>query len=116
MSTSTNPVLTQAAIVASIIALARAILTFGSAFGWWQLDETRNAALQGLIETGIPIVAILAGAFWATRKTTPLTKPRDIDGTPLTRPDNTPSIPEFKKVQEEAIQINDKIDERRIKR
>lgn len=116
MSNPNNPVLTQAAIVASIIALARSILAFGSAFGWWELDEARDTALRGLIETGIPMLAVIVGAIWAMRKVTPLDKPRDIDGVPLTRPDNSPALPEYEKVQKEAIEMNVELDERRIKR
>lgn len=115
-----NPVITQALSAGTFVVLAKAILAVLLAFHVFTFDETQNTTVNYLVDVGIPIIAIIGGAWWASRKVTPLAAPRDIDGAPLSRKDNKPAIAELESVHEEAIKINqsvDKaIDDRRIKR
>lgn len=106
-----NPVITQAAIITGLITLLKLVVAFGKAFHWFNFDEAQDLVVKDLIETGLPILAVILGAWWASRRTTPLSEPRDVDGTPLTRPDNTPAIPQIQAAHTEALKINDKIDE-----
>lgn len=115
MNTS-NPVVQQAASVTAIIVVIKATITYIRSMGWWNLEEQQYIDTVSFIETVLPIVIVWVGAFWAMRKTTSLENPKDIDGTPLTRPDNAPAIPKMEKLQEEAIKINKNIEERRIDR
>lgn len=111
-----NPVLTQAAGVTGFIVVVKTLITYFRAMGWIDLDEERYQLTVSTLETILPIAAIWVGVLWARRKVTPLAAPRDIDGTPLSRPDNTPAIPQMAKEQQEAIELNKKIDERKIDR
>lgn len=111
-----NPVLTQAAGVTGFIVVVKALIVYSRVMGWINLDDSRYQATETLIDTVVPIAAIWVAALWARRRVTALTNPKDIDGTPLTRPDNAPAIPQLEKQQAEAIQLNKRIDERSLKR
>lgn len=111
-----DPLVTQALSVSGFIMVIKAIITYSRAMGWWNLTDEAEAATVTFIDAVIPIAAVWIGVLWAKRRTTSLTEPRDVDGTPLTRPDNAPAIPEMEKLQKEAVKINEKIDERRIQR
>lgn len=114
-----NPVIVQAISAGTIVVVVKAILEVLLAFHVFTFDERQNNTVSYLIDVGVPLLAILGSALWASRKVTSLAAPRDIDGAPLTRPDNTPAIAELEKVHSEALKVNqavDKIaDERRIK-
>lgn len=111
-----NPVVVQAAWVTGVIIVVKTLITYFRVMGWIELPEEKFQATISVFETLIPIVAVWGGVLWARRKVTSLTNPTDVDGTPLTRPDNTPSIPQMEKQQVEAIELNKKIDERSIVR
>lgn len=116
----TNPVLTQAISAATFIALIKAIIAVLNAFHIFNFDEQQNATLVALIDTAIPVVAVLFGGWWASRKVTPLAAPRDSDGAELSRPDNSPAIAEMESIHVEALKINESVekptDDRRIRR
>lgn len=112
----TNPVVTQAASATAFLVVIKALLTYAKVMGWLDLEEDKFQATVSLVETLIPIIAVWVGAIWAMRKVTPLTNPKDVDNTPLTRPDNSPAIPQMAVMQKEAIKINEEIDERKIVR
>lgn len=111
-----NPVVVQAASVTGFIVAIKALIAYFRIMGWLDWDEDRYQATVQLIDTVLPIAAVWIGVLWARRKVTPLTNPKDVDGTELTRPDNTPAIPQMAKEQKEALEINKKLDERRIER
>lgn len=113
---NTNPLVTQAASTTAILIVIKALLTYARVMGWLNLDEERFNATISFLDTVIPILAIWIGALWAMRKVTPLINPRDIDDTPLTRPDNKPAIPQLENMHKQAIEINREIDERKIQR
>lgn len=113
---TTNPVVTQAASATAILVVIKALLIYARIMGWLNLDEDRFNATVSFVETVIPIGAVWAGAWWAMRRVTPLEKPVDVDGTPLTRPDNSPAIPQMASLHKEAIKLNENIDERKIQK
>lgn len=115
-----NPVYVQAISAATLITVVKALLAVFLAFHVFSFDENQNSTINYLLDVGMPVLAILGGAWWASRRVTSLAAPRDIDGSPLTRPDNTPAIAELAGAQNEAIKINQSVDqradERRIER
>lgn len=117
-----NPVVTQAISAVSFIALIKAVIAVLKAFNVINFNEEQDTTIIILIDTGIPILVILFGAWWASRKVTPLAAPRDVDGATLSRPDNSLAIEESAKIEsdhEKALKMNEsmsKVDERRIKR
>lgn len=112
----TNPLVQQAAGVTTLIVVVKAFISYFRAMGWWNLDEQQYQDTVSFIETVVPILAVWGAALWTMRKMTPLSDPKDVDGEVLTRPDNTPAIPKLGRLQKEAAKINDRLDERRIKR
>lgn len=117
---NSNPVVNQAASATTAIVLIKAIITYFRTMGWWDVDQARYDATFEFVDVVVPIVAVWVGAFLTMRKVTSRSNPTDVDGTPLSRPGDVPPIPQMKKIQEEAIRINEKIsqeiDERRIQR
>lgn len=115
-----NPVITQAISAGTIVVLVKAILAVLLAFHVFTFDETQNNTVNYLVDVGVPVLAILGGAWWASRKVTSLAAPRDSDGVPLTRPDNSPAIAELESAHQEALKINRNVDkatdDRRIER
>ncbi len=113
-----NPVVTQAISAAAFITLVKATLALLIAFHVFTFDDSQKASVDYWVDNAVPILAIIGGAWWASRKVTSLAAPRDVDGAPLTRPDNSPAITELENSHQEAININksvDKqVDERRI--
>lgn len=113
-----SPVYTQAISAAAFITVVKALLAVLLAFHVFTFDTNQSATVGYFIDDAIPILAILVGAWWASRKVTSLAAPRDIDGTPLSRPGNAPAIVELAQAHDEAIKINQTIDkqagERRI--
>lgn len=105
-----NPVFTQAISAAAFITLIKALLAVLLAFHVFIFDDKQNTTVNYLIDNAIPILAIFIGAWWASRKVTSLAAPRDIDGTPLTRPDNAPALVELTEAHDEAIKINQTVD------
>lgn len=113
---SSNPIITQATVTAAVIAFFKAVVGVAKAFKWLELSAEEDLALSYLIETFVAVLAIAIGAWWVSRQVTPLTDAKDTDGTPLTRPDNSPPKPQLEKEQGEALKMNARIDERRIDR
>jgi hypothetical protein len=114
-----NPVVVQATVVATFITICKAIIGVAKAFKLVELTSEQDVAVTYLVETLITGVAILVGAWWASKKVTSLTSAKDIDGTPLTRPDNSLPIPQQKAVEkahESALKINEQINDREIQR
>jgi Ser/Thr protein kinase RdoA (MazF antagonist) len=102
-----NPVVVAGASVTGVIVFVKALISLIQAMQWFDLTPEQWAALAVFFETTIPIVAVWVGAIWVMRNTTNLTRPTDIDGTPLTRPDNAPAIKEMAVIQEKAIEMNE---------
>jgi hypothetical protein len=69
---------------ALITSLVGAVLTLLVAFGV-PLTEAQQDAINGLVIVAAPLVVALVGR----RYVTPLSDPRDVDGEPLTRADNS---------------------------
>lgn len=111
-----NPVVTQAASVTTIIIVVKATLAYIQVMGWIDITPERALATTSFLETVLPIVAIWIGVLWTITRVTPLNNPKDKDGTELSRPGDVPVIAKIEKAQEEAIKINDKVDERSIVR
>lgn len=114
-----NPVAVQALSAGAFIVVVKALIVYFRTMGWINLTDDGFQATVDVIDTVLPILAVWIGAWWASRRVTSLTDARDVDGTPLTRPDNSPPIPQVEAVekkQEEAIKLNAEIDERRLKR
>lgn len=107
-----NPVVQQAAGVTAFLVVFKSILVYFRAMGWIELEEERYQATVAFVETVIPIVVVWGAAFWAMRKVTPLSDPRDTDGTPLSGPSGEPTIAQM----DVAIQMNKEDTERRIQR
>lgn len=99
-----NPIVAQGGLAAAIIVLVKATITLLA--GLKVLTPEIATLLSDYFNTVIPVAAILIGAWWAAKRTTPLDKPTDVDGIPLTRPDNTPAIIEMQNLQTEAIKID----------
>jgi hypothetical protein len=103
---SNDPVLIGGASITGVIILAKLIFNFGTTMGWWHLNEEQTAAFLPLLDQGIPIAAVWITVLFLKVKTTRRDNPTDVDGIKLTRPDNTPAIPEMNRLQEEAIKID----------
>ena len=78
-----EPVITANGIVAFVSAVIVLAISFGA-----PITEAQKAAIIGVVV----IVAPLAAAWYIRRHTTSLADPRDADGAPLSRPDNSPTI------------------------
>jgi hypothetical protein len=78
MITETKPVLTSTTIVAIVTAVIALLVAFG-----FELTNEQTAAILGLFG----VLAPIAVGIYSSRKTTPLVKPEDEDGTPLVRSD-----------------------------
>jgi len=115
-----NPVITQAVSAAAFIAVVKATLAMLIAFHVFVFSEEQKNSVDAWVDNVVPVLAIIGGAWWASRKVTSLAAPRDVDGAPLTRPDNSPAIAELESVHSEALKVNQEVDkatdDRRIKR
>ena len=74
-----EPVLTAGAIVGAILSLVAALVAFG-VVDW---SEEQIGALEAALVAIVPMVLSLVGAWLARRQVTPVSDPRDNDGTPL---------------------------------
>lgn len=101
---SINPIVAQGGLAAAIIVLVKATITLLAGLKF--LTPEVAALWSDYFNTVIPVAAILIGAWWAAKRTTPLSRPTDVDGTPLTRPDNAPALKELEGLQTEAIKID----------
>lgn len=108
-----DPVIISGISIASVILFVKATLTLVQAMGWLILDEEQWAVLSNYAETVIPILAVGIGTWWASRNTTNLANPKDIDGTPLSRPEDVPAIKKMESLHSEAIRMDDKIEQTR---
>ena len=106
---NTDPVVANALSISAGIVVIKALMSLGQTMGWWNLTEEQNSALVNFLDIAIPIVAVWLGVIWTKRNVTPLKSPTDIDGVPLTRPDNSPAIKEMAVIQEKAIELNKNI-------
>ena len=83
-----KPIVTAAAVVL----LVNTFLFMSAALGWWALTGEQMTAVNGFVVALMAIVFPAVGAWWANRNVTPLSKPTDTDGEPLTRSDNSPAL------------------------
>lgn len=117
MEKNNNPLVVQALSISGAIIVFKSLLNLAKVSGWIDMSNPEvEAAWIGFIETALPIVLVWLGTLWAARRTTTLKNPKDVDGTPLTRPNNTPTIPQMASLQKEAIEIDKKIGDRRLVR
>jgi len=72
-----EPVLTAA----SIAALVGAGIAFARLMGWIPMNDDQYAALMIFVGLLVPIL----WAYWIRGRVTPMSDPRDNDGTPLVR-------------------------------
>jgi hypothetical protein len=108
----TNPVVMQGLSISAVIVVVKAFLVYSRAMNWLDLNEEQEAATITFLDTVLPIVAVWVGVLWAKRRVTPLNNPVDLDGVPLSRPGDKPTIPQMESIQKEAIKINERINER----
>lgn len=101
---TSNPTIVGGVSATSGIILIKAIINLGLALHWWTKDQAN--AWSDFTDVGLPILIVWGAAYYASKYTTPLDKPRDIDGVTLTRPDNSPAIAEIQNLQTEAIKID----------
>lgn len=99
-----NPVLVNGISVSAVLIVVKAFVALGKSLDWWTGEAAD--AWATFLDITLPILAVWIAALWMRQKVTPTAKPRDEDGTPLTRPDNTPAISEIRVAQTEAIKIN----------
>ena len=85
---NTNPTYTANGIVAAISAAVACLI----AFGYLNWTEEQQRLFLAAVVAVLGVVGPLASAWWIARKTTALSNPRDEDGAPLTRSDNSPTI------------------------
>lgn len=85
---NSKPILTVAAIVAVI----NTFILMAVSLGWLDLDGDQIGYINAFVVALMSVVFPLAGAWYANRKVTPLANPKDVDGEPLTRSDNSPAI------------------------
>lgn len=78
-----EPVVTAAVIQAFVVALLTALIAFNV-----PLTDPQKLAIVGVVEVVAPFVA----AWYQRQHVTPMIDPRDDDGQPLTRADNSPSL------------------------
>lgn len=95
---NTEPLITTAVITAIIAAL----ITLLKAFGVPITEDQQNAINQFLVVLAPLIVAGIARVY-----VTPLSRPRDLDGETLSRPNEVPAIKELGALQVEAKKINE---------
>ncbi len=106
---NTDPVVANALSISAAIVVFKAFMTLGQSLGWWSLSAEQNSAVANFLDIAIPVIAVWLGVIWTKRNVTSLKLPTDVDGAPLTRPDNTPAIKELAVLQKEAIEINKEI-------
>lgn len=87
---------------ASIAGLISAGISFCRLMNWITLTDDQYNALMIFIGMALPI----GFGLWARSRVTELAKPRDVDGTELSRPGDVPAIKELSNLQGEAIKIN----------
>jgi hypothetical protein len=105
-----NPVIIGGISIASVILFVKATLNLAQSMRWLTLESQQWLDLANYAETVIPIIAVGFITWWTSRNTTNLSSPRDVDGAPLTRPDNSPAIKKMENLQDEAIKIDKKIE------
>lgn len=112
-----SPLVMQALSVSGAILVVKSFLNLAKVSGWIDMSNPEvEAAWLGFIETALPIIFVWVGTLWLSRRTTSLKDPKDIDGTPLSRPEDKPTIPQMASLQKEAIEIDKKIEDRRLRR
>lgn len=99
-----NPVLVNGLSVSAVLILVKSFVALGQSLEWWTSEQA--SAWATFLDVALPILAVWVAAWWMKQKVTPTAKPVDEDGTPLTRPDNSPAISEIRAAQIEAIRID----------
>jgi len=94
-----EPVMVAGGIAGGIILLIVSFLAMMVSLEVWQLTPEQIAKIRdfaaALVGLTVLIVATpVVTAWFARKKVTPLSKPRDIDKTPLTREDGSPALKE----------------------
>lgn len=95
---NTEPVITAA----SIAGLVSAGISFARLMNWIALTDDQYNSLMLFLGMALPIGL----GIWARQQTTPLSAPRDTDGTALSRPGDVPANKELEALQTDAIEIN----------
>lgn len=88
MNMNSEPAITANGIVAAISAVVAALIAFG-VIEW--TPEQRDAFMAATIAI-LGVVLPTLATWWIRRNTTSLADPRDADGQPLTRADNSPAL------------------------
>ena len=88
MSIKTEPVITAAVIVGLLMAIVNWLIVMD--FLAWTPDQI--TATEKLLAIAAPLALGIIGSIWARAQVTPLVKPKDTDGEPLTRADNSPAL------------------------
>lgn len=83
-----EPVWSANGIVAAVSAVIAALIAFG-VIDW---SDDQRAAFMAAVVAVLGVVGPSIAAWWIRRQTTPLADPKDADGAPLSRSDNSPTI------------------------
>lgn len=77
---------------AVIIGFVQATVVLCTAMGWVDLSTEQQSAVYAFAAALLALILPVLGAWYARSKTTPLADPRDEDGAPLSRVDNSPTL------------------------
>lgn len=80
------------AIAGSITGLIMALVMWLLAMGYLDWTPEQITATEQLVAIAIPLILSVVAVIWARWESTPLVDPRDVDGEPLTRSDNSPAL------------------------
>jgi len=79
------------AIAGSIVGLIMALIMWLITMGYLNWTPEQITATEQLIAIAIPLILSAVGVWLGRMQVTPLNSPRDTDGEPLTRSDNSPA-------------------------
>ena len=80
------------AIAGSVVGLIMSLVMWLNTMGYLSWSADQISATEQLVAIAIPLILSAIG-IWLTRmRVTPLVDPKDDDGTPLTRSDNSPAL------------------------
>jgi hypothetical protein len=80
------------AIAGSIVGLIMAGVMWAATMGYVDLSPEQITATEQLVAIAIPLIVTGIATIAARAQVTPLNSPRDNDGEPLTRSDNSPAM------------------------
>lgn len=73
----------------SIVTLIEAIVFAGILMNWWELSDAQLSAILQIVVAAVAVLSPIVAGIWTARKSTPLTNPKDVDGTRLLREDGS---------------------------